>query len=50
MKMIKQHNLEALLAEIGCRTPFNEIPADSQGLVEEFLTTEMEYRRQHKII
>lgn len=48
MKM-NHNNLEALLAEIGCRTPVNEIPADSQGLVEEFLKTEMEYRRQHKI-
>ncbi len=49
MKMMKQNNLEALLAEMGCRTPGNEIPSDRHGIVEEFLKTEMEYRRQHKI-
>lgn len=49
MKMMKQNNLEALLAEVGCRTPVDEIPVDRQGIVEEFLKTEMEYRRQHKI-
>lgn len=46
--MTKQ-NLEALLAELGCRTPVKEIPSDRFGIIEEFLITEMEYRKQHKI-
>jgi DNA replication protein DnaC len=47
--MIKQNNLESLLKELGCRTPANEIPPDRQDIITEFLNTEMEYRKQHKI-
>ena len=46
--MTKQ-NLEALLTELGCRTPIKEIPSDRFGIIEEFLVTEMEYRKQHRI-
>lgn len=46
--MTKQ-NLEALLMELGCKTPGKEIPSDQRDIIEEFLKTEMEYRRQHKI-
>jgi DNA replication protein DnaC len=46
--MTKQ-NIEALLTELGCRTPVKEISSDSFGIIEEFLITEMEYRKQHKI-
>lgn len=42
-------NLDSLLAELGCRTPVKEIPSDRQDIISDFLTTEMEYRRQHKI-
>jgi len=46
--MTKQ-NLETLLIELGCRTPLREIPSDRHNIIAEFLGTEMEYRRQHKI-
>lgn len=47
--MTKQKNLEALLMEIGLKTPVKEIPSDQHYFLEEFLETEMEYRKQHKI-
>jgi len=47
--MKKQDNLESLLTETGCRTPASEILSDRQDVIEEFLKTEMEYRRQYKI-
>ena len=47
--MKKHDNLESLLTETGCRTPASEILSDRQGVIEEFLKTEMEYRRQYKI-
>jgi DNA replication protein DnaC len=47
--MTKQKNLEALLMEIGLKTPVKEIPSDQHYFLEEFLKTEMEYRKQHKI-
>ena len=47
--MKKHDSLESLLTETGCRTPASEILSDRQGVIEEFLKTEMEYRRQHKI-
>lgn len=46
--MTKQ-NLDALLTELGCKTPVREIPSDRQDIISDFLRTEMEYRRQHKI-
>ncbi len=46
--MTKQ-NLDSLLAELGCRTPVREIPSDRQDIISDFLRTEIEYRRQHKI-
>src|SRR4030043_26843 len=46
---MKQENLESLLKELGCRTPAKEIPSDRQDIIAEFLKTETEYRRQHKI-
>lgn len=47
--MTKNNNIESLLTEAGCRTPASEIPSDRHGVIEEFLKTEMEYRRQYKI-
>ena len=47
--MMKKENLEALLTELGCKTPIKEIPADRFGIIEEVLVTEMEYRKQHRI-
>jgi len=48
--MMKKHDsLESLLTETGCRTPASEILSDRQDVIEEFLKTEMEYRRQYKI-
>lgn len=46
--MTKQ-NLESLLAELGCRTPAKEISSDRHDIIADFLMTETEYRRQHKI-
>lgn len=42
-------NLDSLLTELGCRTPAKEISADRQDIIADFLRTEMEYQRQHKI-
>jgi len=47
--MKKQNNLEALLMEIGLKTPLNEIPSDQHPMIEEFLKTEMEYRTHYRI-
>jgi DNA replication protein DnaC len=47
--MMTKQNLEALLTESGCRTPVKEIPSDRQDIIAEFLSTEIEYRKQHKI-
>jgi DNA replication protein DnaC len=47
--MMTKQNLDSLLTELGCRTPVKEIPSDRQNIITDFLTTEMEYRRQHKI-
>jgi DNA replication protein DnaC len=47
--MMTKQNLEALLVELDCRTPAKEIPGDRIGIIEEFLVTEMEYRKQHRI-
>lgn len=47
--MMTKQNLEALLVELGCRTPVKEIPSDRIGIIEEFLVMEMEYRKQHRI-
>jgi DNA replication protein DnaC len=47
--MMTKLNLDALLAELGCRTPAKEISADRQDIIADFLRTEMEYQRQHKI-
>lgn len=44
-----KQNLDSLLAELGCRTPAKEISSDRQDIIADFLWTEMEYRRQHKI-
>lgn len=46
--MTKQ-DLDSLLTELGCRTPVKEISSDRQDIIADFLSTEMEYRRQHKI-
>jgi len=47
--MMTKQNLESLLVELDCRTPAKEIPTDHHDNIAEFLKTEMEYRRQHKI-
>jgi DNA replication protein DnaC len=47
--MMTKQNLESLLAELGCRTPAKEISSDRQDIISDFLMTETEYRRQHKI-
>jgi len=47
--MMTKQNLDALLVELGCRTPVKEISSDRIGIIEEFLATEMEYRKHHRI-
>jgi DNA replication protein DnaC len=47
--MMTKQNLESLLAELGCRTPAREISSDRHDIIADFLMTETEYRRQHKI-
>jgi DNA replication protein DnaC len=47
--MMTKQNLDSLLAELGCRTPVKEISADRHDIIADFLMTETEYRRQHKI-
>jgi DNA replication protein DnaC len=43
------NDLEALLKELGCKTPAEQIPCDQRHSVTDFLKLEIEYRRQHKI-
>jgi DNA replication protein DnaC len=43
------NNLESLLKELGCKTPVGEIDSDSRDGITNFLTMELEYRRQFKI-
>lgn len=47
--MTKQESLESALKELGLKTPFDEVPPDRDEIILDFLKTEMEYRRQHKI-
>ncbi|MFZ5906259.1 MAG: ATP-binding protein [Nitrospirota bacterium] len=47
--MMTKQNLDSLLEELGCRTPGKEIPSDRHDIIADFLSTEIEYRRQHKI-
>ena len=46
---MSQNNLESLLNDLGLKTPVNEIPADSRDIIADFLKTEQEYCKQHKI-
>jgi DNA replication protein DnaC len=43
------NTLETLLGELGCKTPAGEIAAGQRDTVADFLKTEIEYRRQHRI-
>jgi len=43
------NDLESLLKELGCKTPADEIASDHRDTLLDFLKTEIEYRRQHKI-
>ena len=43
------NNLEPLLKELGCKTPVEEISPDRQEMILDFLTREIEYRKQYKI-
>ena len=43
------HNLESLLKELGCKTPAGEIHPDHRDGIMNFLTMELEYRKQHRI-
>jgi len=43
------NNLESLLKELGCKTPAGEIDPDHRDGIMNFLTMELEYRKQHKI-
>jgi DNA replication protein DnaC len=43
------NNLEPLLKDLGCKTPADEIASDRREIILDFLKTENEYRRQHKI-
>lgn len=42
-------NLQSLLKELGCKTPADEIPSERRDTILNFLTKEIEYRKQHKI-
>lgn len=46
---MSQNNLESMLNDLGLKTPVNEIPADSRDIIADFLKTEQEYCKQHKI-
>jgi len=46
---MNQNNLETLLNELGIKTPINAIGAESRDIIADFLKTEQEYRKQHKI-
>ena len=43
------NNLASLLKELDCKTPPEEISSDRRDTILDFLKTESEYRRQHKI-
>jgi DNA replication protein DnaC len=43
------NDLESLLKELGCKTPADQISSDRREGILDFLKTEIEYRRQHKI-
>jgi DNA replication protein DnaC len=43
------NTLEALLKELGCKTPAGEIDPDHRDSIMNFLTRELDYRKQHKI-
>jgi len=43
------NNLESLLKELGCKTPAGEINSDHRDGITNFLTMELEYRKQYKI-
>ena len=47
--MTKQINLEDLLEELAFKTPIKEIQPDTHEVIADFLATEKEYRKQHKI-
>jgi DNA replication protein DnaC len=42
-------DLEFLLKELRCKTPYGEIPSDQREIVIAFLKMEIEYRRQDKV-
>ncbi|MCC7202043.1 MAG: ATP-binding protein [Nitrospirae bacterium] len=46
---MSQNNLETLLNELGLKTPVNAIQSESRGIIADFLKTEQEYYKQHKI-
>jgi len=43
------NDLEALLKDLGCKTPADEIASERRDVILDFLKMEIEYRRQHKI-
>lgn len=43
------NEIESLLKELGCKTPADEILPDRRDMICDFLKTEIQYRRQHKI-
>jgi len=47
--MTTQNNLESLFKDLDIKTPLKEIPSDRHDIIAEFLKTEVEYRRQHRI-
>lgn len=44
-----QDNIEGLLKELNFKTPPGEIPPDTSEIITNFLKTERDYRKQHKI-
>lgn len=44
-----QDNLEGLLKELNFKTPLKEIPSQSFETITNFLKTERDYRKQHRI-
>jgi len=47
--MTKTESLTPCLWNWAARTPVKEISSDRIGIIEEFLATEMEYRKHHRI-
>jgi DNA replication protein DnaC len=43
------NTLETLLKELGCKTPAGEIDPDHRDSIMNFLTMELDYRKQHRI-